>query len=237
MGKYWQALFNAAVAVALYGLFTATPPEPDFAHFSYSQAEKEVVCLVYDIGGGRAGATGTIVKGGYILTAKHVVTDMDTGEDNGMAVKAVTYDGREYKTVTVWRSEKHDLALLKITDPMDPADAALAPTLSTEGLSVGENIVMLGMPHLDPKWAFSWGKISSDKPGEYNDYTFTVVQIAGVAGSSGSPIFAPNGSIVAVLSIGYDAGFGAPTGFMGITTLGSDYGQIQNIINGAVSPS
>lgn len=74
---------------------------------------------------------------GFIVTANHLVA-------NATVVKALTHDGRELDAVVLVRSERDDVALLRVAP-----DDLRALTLENAGvIDVGEPVVAVGNPRI-----------------------------------------------------------------------------------------
>lgn len=120
---------------------------------NYATARSVKVCTIYD--GGESCGTGMFIGNGLILTENHVVGEFSEPEitisSSGMVMGLVKhvpvahmvlkYDGTEFQTATLVRSNKQeDLAILRIEDKVNPS------IIFNDGFIRGDEVFVIGNP-------------------------------------------------------------------------------------------
>jgi S1-C subfamily serine protease len=148
--------------------------------------------------GGVSGTGFLLSRGGFLATNWHVVADA-----KNISVAFLGWNNSA-KAEVVIRDMVNDLAVLRVTDP-----AALTGTCaempfqlaSSNGVTLGEHVSTVGYPltsMLGSNPKFSEGVVSS-KSGLQDDPRSLQISAQVQPGSSGSPLFDPDGNIVGVV--------------------------------------
>jgi tetratricopeptide (TPR) repeat protein len=171
----------------------------------------------------------------YVLTAKHVLKDNETGQmATGNTI--ITYDQDKYNSTNVTLAEGLDLAVIKFTSKSEYSIAQLGNYSTTEH----QDIFVGGFPGREAinsplwQWQFNlgivfdpeYGKLhAQDKKTFSNGYNLIYTNISYV-GMSGGPVFDTDGRVVAIhgqaetttnqeILLGYSQGISIKT-FIGI---------------------
>lgn len=180
------AAIVTALAITLVLFFCVAQSTPPL-----SQASPFVMVEI-DNGHG----SGTVLEGGYVLTAAHVT--------NGSKTFTIrTDDGQVYDGKLLWQNTQYDVAIIDIGRTDKVATAAL----SCKDNFVGQNITIVGNP-LDTRDAKSWGRVSSlASTGLENLYDgmwkkLVTLDITAAPGVSGAGVINDSGQIVGILVAG-----------------------------------
>ena len=141
--------------------------------------------------------TGTIIKGGYIVTCEHVVSK---------AKKIVFYyKNNEYEARIEHSDSEKDFAILSISNNC-PAFTTGLEIKFDDKLRVGEKVFTLGYPEtgiLGKELKHTAGEISS-LTGFKNNQRTMQVSIPSAGGNSGGMILSENGLLAGILVAGVD---------------------------------
>ncbi|MFD2245934.1 S1 family peptidase [Pontibacter ruber] len=139
----------------------------------------------------RFSGTGFAVSAdGYIVTSSHVTEGADS-------VLIENKAGLKYKVKEVYRSQEHDLSILKVDDPSFGGFGKLPYTFKTNPSDLGERVYTLGYPREDI--VFGEGSLSSAS-GFEGDTTSYQISIPLNPGNSGGPLLDDKGNIIGVIS-------------------------------------
>lgn len=141
--------------------------------------------------------TGTVIRGGYILTCEHVIEDAE--------LIAYDYKGKVYQADALLVDEKIDFAVLRL-QPEDPAFHEGVSFQFDDRLRVGEKVFTLGYPKvgtLGTELKHTEGEISS-LTGFKNKQTTMQVSIPSAGGNSGGVILTDGGLLSGILISGVD---------------------------------
>jgi serine protease Do len=127
---------------------------------------------------------------GYVVTSSHVTEGADS-------VLIENKAGQKYKVHEVYRSQEHDLSILKIEDPAFVTFGKLPYTFKTNQSDLGERVYTLGYPREDI--VFGEGSLSSSS-GFEGDTTSYQISIPLNPGNSGGPLLDDKGNIIGVIS-------------------------------------
>lgn len=144
---------------------------------------------------------------GYIATASHVVSGMDS-------ISVIFSDGKNYSASLIGADEKSDIALLKI----DATDLTAAKIGDSSSLLIGEEIIAIGTPaSLEFSGTMTRGDISfcnrqlfvyDNDSGALEKKMFLIQTSAALnPGNSGGPIFNLRGEVVGIVSMKLGNGF------------------------------
>lgn len=190
-----RALF-AVVALAA-ALLTACSHSPE-------DAPAGAMVKVLTKSGGHG--SGFHIGDGYIITATHVVKDADK-------LQLKTSLGGTAEAEVLWANKAYDIALLRLTGPVNLETAPLSCRVP----EVGETIVAKGNPAAD-EFVTVWGRIAG-REREFGPWRSVVVtDIAVVPGQSGGPVLDSSGNVIGV-TVGV---LTAPIGF-GVSLVGVGY--------------
>lgn len=163
---------------------------------------------------GNIGSGFIISPDGYLVTNKHVVSDL------GVAYTVITYDNKKYKVQKIFRDPLNDLAILKINaqglTPINLGDSS--------NLKLGQTVLAMGTPLGEFKNTVTRGIISGLGRGidagspfggaveQLNNVIQTDAPIS--AGNSGGPLVDLSGTVIgintAVAAQGQNIGFAIP---------------------------
>ena len=139
----------------------------------------------------------SINKNGYFLTNEHVVDECSSA--------VVLYNELFGEAKIITKSEKHDLALIKVNAPT-PYFAKLSPKKP----KLGEELVALGYPvgeifGMSPTVSFGMVKNTEQSESAVRREGFLLVDLQIASGNSGGPVFNKRGALRGVVSYGVDA--------------------------------
>jgi Do/DeqQ family serine protease len=139
-------------------------------------------------------------KAGYVLTADHVVEDVEAGAET-TSVKVTLNDGEEYQGTVVGTDPVSDLAVIKI----DPRQTLVAAPLGDGGhVQVGQWVLAMGSPlNLGYEASVTAGIISATGRGLSGDVegarrNMIQTDAAINSGNSGGPLVNLNGEIIGI---------------------------------------
>ena len=167
---------------------TASPSEPALeAGFAAAQ---RVAVRVRNVGCGLGVSTGS----GFAVDAHTLVTNEHVVE-GAATLQVDTFDGHELEVTTAGISVVADLALIRTIEPMD-AIVALAAT----DAAVGDEVTVVGFPGGGPMTT-STGRVLAyqEDPLGTNVDQVMAMDATVAPGSSGSPVFGADGSVVGVV--------------------------------------
>lgn len=149
IGSLVGSLLGGGIAVGGYYLGTAPTPiivndtkDVNWVSAASAQALPSVVTI--NVGGTSSGGSGSgviLTKDGYILTNTHVVT-LD-GQSTNPTVEVQTFDKRTYAAKIIGTDPINDLAVIKISGPLEFTPITFADSSS---LNVGDSVVAIGAP-------------------------------------------------------------------------------------------
>ena len=137
------------------------------------------------------GATGVIIKGGYVLTAAHVI------RSPGRDVRIILQDGRRLQGKSLGLSHRSDAGLVKLQD----TDVAQLPALEmgkSGDLERGQWVMMLGHTGGRKTWRMPPMRVGRFLRIAGNGWLVTDCTMAG--GDSGGPLFDMEGRVIGINS-------------------------------------
>lgn len=153
----------------------------------YEELRYSIVMMHVGDEGSRSGGTGWLVAPDLVFTNEHVLP----GREEGLPIRVETYDGSLIDATEVARDSEMDLALVRLSRPMD----AEPLKISTNPVSIGAGIFSIGHPGSLPRtWVTSVGVVASR---EEPNLLFSSIPIA--EGQSGSPVFDLEGEVIGIL--------------------------------------
>jgi S1-C subfamily serine protease len=132
----------------------------------------------------RRGSGFNVDESGLVVTNRHII-------DGAAAVIVTFLDGRSLPASTWLIHPSADLALLGLEGSSLPT-----ATLSVDPPSPGEDVFIVGNP-LDSRGSVVRGTLSSTVTAR--DFPVVVIETSVYPGSSGSPVFAHDGTVVGVI--------------------------------------
>lgn len=158
------------------------------------------------------GGTGSVIDlgEGYVLTNFHVIANDDSTDPLPDLATAVSIADEDYvDTEVVGFSACDDLALLRIIGDAGPLDLAEATLGDTDGLEVGDQIVVLGFPGTsataasgDQQMQLTAGNVSAKQVVVDNYRDLLQISAPINHGNSGGPVFDLDGRQVGVATLG-----------------------------------
>lgn len=134
--------------------------------------------------------SGVLVRSDLVLTARHVIV-------GGWPQKVTFADLTWVLGTTVWISEKHDLALVRLDRPVALATA----TFDCDRPELGEPVIIVGTP-LGVGWVVAWGRVGSARTYDQLGLDLQVVTITVARGMSGAAVFDDRGNVRGILKAG-----------------------------------
>ena len=175
------------------------PPLDGTVTAAAAKIEPSVVTIAVQAGqGGDIGSGVVIDNDGHILTNNHVVE----AAANSGTISVTFKTGVTAKATIVGRSDKNDLAVIKVDGVSDLTPAVFAKSSS---LIVGQSVVAAGAP-LGLAESVTSGIVSNTarpvRSGSNNDAVYLAVQTDAAInpGNSGGPLVDLNGSVVGINS-------------------------------------
>jgi S1-C subfamily serine protease len=168
--------------------------------------DERVELVKQDIG------TGFVIEGGFIVTNRHVVSELD-GE-----YSVVDRYEREFPVSRVYRDPSNDLAILKIEEGVLPA----LPLGDSDALAAGEQVIAIGTALGEFRHTVTAGIISGLGRGIVAREGLDIQALDGVIqtdaainpGNSGGPLLNASGQVIGVnvarSSVGEGIGFALP---------------------------
>lgn len=149
LGALVASVVGGGIAVGGYYLGTAPTPvvvnrSENLNWVSAASATALPSVVTIKVGDSTAGGSGSgvfLTKDGYILTNTHVVT-LD-GETKNPTVEVQTFDKRTYAAKIVGTDPINDLAVVKISGPLDFSPITFD---NSDKLNVGDPVVAIGAP-------------------------------------------------------------------------------------------
>lgn len=144
---------------------------------------KACVTIVTDAGHGSGAFIG---KDGYIVTANHVVQDVNK-------IDIIMSNGVELAAQVISSDLANDVALLKV------AGSGFQPlSISTEMIGLGEEVITIGTPaDIEFGQSVSKGMISGKRIVEGQDYIQIDMSVS--PGNSGGPLLNSNGEVIGIV--------------------------------------
>lgn len=139
---------------------------------------------------------------GYILTNHHVVEDALSGN---LAVTVMLHDGSQYQAEIVGaENDGSDVAVLKID--AEGLDAAVLA--NSDGISVGEDVFVVGNPLGELAFSMTIGHVSALDRGIVTDSDSGAINMfqldaAVNPGNSGGPVYNSQGQVIGVVTAKY----------------------------------
>lgn len=134
--------------------------------------------------------TGWLIQPDIVVTNQHVA-DLDVDYYGKLAVK--TFDGRLINASIIGASEYHDVAFVKLAEPIDAPLFKMSRTRVDEG----EPVISIGHASYIGNWETSAGVVTDNNYYE-GDALLTSLPISG--GASGSAIMRLDGSVVGIIA-------------------------------------
>ena len=162
-----------------------------------------------------------VTADGYVVTNYHVI-------ENSTEITVSTYDGASYEATVRGYEESNDIAVLKISGSFEAA------TLGTSsGLSVGDDILVIGNPLGSLSYTFTDGVVSYLNRMITGDTGATINMFQTNAaineGNSGGPVYNMQGEVVGIASAKYASSSIEGLGFC--IPIDDVIGMIRDIIN------
>lgn len=140
--------------------------------------------------GNFSGTGFALTQDGYFVTSYHVIKGADSVFiENG--------NGGRYKMETVYQDLTHDLAILRVSDPVFTTFGKLPYTFRQSAIDLGERVFTLGFPRED--MVYGEGSISA-RTGYGGDSLSYQISVPVNPGNSGGPLLDTHGHIVGVIS-------------------------------------
>ncbi len=127
---------------------------------------------------------------GYLVTSAHVIQGADSLQIEG-------HDHRRYRAEKVYADAKHDLAILRVSDPRFAGFGRLPYVFKAGQAELGERVFTLGFPRADV--VYGEGALSA-RTGYRGDSAFYQVSIPVNPGNSGGPLLDERGNLIGVVS-------------------------------------
>jgi hypothetical protein len=203
------ALMVAAV-IGVYLLVTAR--NRDFENIADTIARS--VYLVAVDGGGERQVVGTacVVGDGMLATSAHVASTLQIFPAESLQRTVVVrgdseqiHDVLSVHLSQAWRegSIADDVAILKVRDlPKDARPLRLADAATLASLNRGTSLATFGFPARATDTKKPRGRLSVDVLGDVRDGRYLAVGLRIAPGTSGSPIFLPDGVVVGLVAGG-----------------------------------
>jgi len=138
--------------------------------------------------------SGILVKGGYVVTAAHVVHSADR-------LQVVTAKGDIFAARTISSISVADLAIIEIIDA--PTNLPTAAIGDSDKVEVGEEVFVVGAP-LGLSQTLTVGHLSGRRqqsnPGDPIDLEFLQTDASINQGNSGGPLFDSKGRVIGIVS-------------------------------------
>ena len=162
-----------------------------------------------------------VTADGYVVTNYHVI-------ENSNEITVSTYDGASYEATVRGYEESNDIAVLKISGTFQAA--ALG---TSSGLSVGDDILVIGNPLGSLSYTFTDGVVSYLNRMITGDTGATINMFQTNAaineGNSGGPVYNMQGEVVGIASAKYASSSIEGLGFC--IPIDDVIGMIRDIIN------
>jgi V8-like Glu-specific endopeptidase len=200
----------AAVIVAVY--LAQTGRTTDFEDVS-RQIARSVYLVAVESGVDRhVIGTAFVVGDGLLATNAHVASALDVSTER-TATRTVLIRGdsnqvhnvRAVHVSQTWRqgSIADDVAILKVVDlPKDAQPLRLADSATLAALTRGMSVGTFGFPAVGTDTRRPRGRLSADVLGDVRDGRYLAVGLRIAPGTSGSPIFLPDGVVVGLVAGG-----------------------------------
>ncbi len=163
------------------------------------QIEPSVVILMATTQDGGYGGSGLIITGnGWILTAAHLLVDLESVSD----LEVILVNGDSYGCKSIHIDDKLDIGFVKIDS--DKTDFAAATLGSSSETRVGEEILVVGHPLLlgNPP-TYTAGILSAFRVADQDGLEYIQTDAAINGGNSGGAILNTKGEIIGIVSWGY----------------------------------
>jgi S1-C subfamily serine protease len=184
-----KALIIGIVALALTACATAVDLTTTATDFRRMEASVVYVSYGYGIG------SGVVIAPGYVLTAAHVVPDYgpELITHPYVWLRSADPEGPGTMGEVIWRSERHDLAVVKV----DTGDAPVAPVRCTVP-ALGEQGYIVGHPA-----GWEWMTTPAIFAQSYAQPNAAWMFAGSVyPGNSGGGFFAPDGALRGIVTTG-----------------------------------
>lgn len=217
---------SAAVGLLAFGLWWqfVRPASPQQIA---SAASRSVFLIALDRPGARAvvGTAFAIASEGLLATNAHVAQAVEEARaadrhETALAVRGDTYDVSAIDTVYLhprWRagSIANDVAVIRLSGRPDLTPLTLASASDVRSLRRGVGLAAFGFPASSTDAVRPRGRLSVDVLSDVR-LPYLEVGLSVAPGTSGSPVFGPKGSVVAMVVAGDFVGepenaFGRPS--------------------------
>ena len=202
----------AVVTAALMTYAIAAWRQPPFETIASTVARSVYVVAIEQGGARELIGTGFVVANQLVATNAHVVATLNASPDQParrpIVIRGDTGEVHAVEMIHVdpsWRagSLAYDVALLGV--PGLAADARplqLADAATLASLARGTTVATFGFPAASTNPATPRGRLSLDVLGDVRDSHYLAVGLRIAPGTSGSPIFLPNGVVVGLVAGG-----------------------------------
>ena len=170
----------------------------------YARNAKSVVAIFCSTSGSYFGQTteSTSSGSGFILSEDGYIASNYHVVEGGVAIKVITWDGKEYTAKFIGGEESNDIALLKVEAE------GLAPVTmgSSDALIVGDQVAVIGNPLGELASTLTVGYVSAkDRVVATDGSRINMLQTDAAInpGNSGGPLFNMKGEVVGITTAKY----------------------------------
>lgn len=163
-----------------------------FRRFDAEDLYAKVAPCCVRVNQGKSGGSGFFfARGGYVLTNQHVV-------DGQGAIKARLADGRTFDAKVIAKSNKPDLAIIRV--PLEEHDKI--SMADQELLKIGTPVALIGFPIDDfPTATMNSGRISNTERTFAGNPVYQL-DLSANHGNSGGPVVDESGRLIGILTFG-----------------------------------
>lgn len=200
------------VMVALTAYAVTAWRQPRFEAVATTVARSVYVVAVEQDGARELIGTGFVAADRLVATNAHVAATLQqsAGQPDRRAVVIRGDTGEVHPIATIqlhplWRhgSLAHDVAVLRVPDlAADARPLQLADSVTLSSLARGTTVATFGFPAASTNLGSPRGRLSLDVLGDVRDGQYLAVGLRIAPGTSGSPIFLPNGAVVGLVAGG-----------------------------------